>query len=61
MQGLAGRAPGGNYIIALDSETGKEVWRFNTIPRPGQPGGDSWNGSAGREARRSLHLDVRQL
>jgi alcohol dehydrogenase (cytochrome c) len=44
MQGLAGRAPGGNYIVALDSETGKEVWRFNTIPRPGQTGGNSWNG-----------------
>ncbi|HEY6926895.1 MAG TPA: PQQ-binding-like beta-propeller repeat protein, partial [Steroidobacteraceae bacterium] len=44
MQGMAGRAAGGNYIVALDAETGKETWRFYTIPRPGQPGGDSWNG-----------------
>lgn len=44
MQGMAGRAAGGNYIVALDARTGKEVWRFHTIPRPGQPGGDSWNG-----------------
>jgi alcohol dehydrogenase (cytochrome c) len=44
MQGLAGRAAGGNYIVALDSETGKEAWRFYTIPRLGQPGGNSWNG-----------------
>jgi alcohol dehydrogenase (cytochrome c) len=44
MQGIAGRADGGNYIVALDAETGKEAWRFYTIPRPGQPGGDSWNG-----------------
>jgi alcohol dehydrogenase (cytochrome c) len=44
MQGIAGRGSGGNYIVALDAETGKEVWRFYTIPRPGQPGGDSWNG-----------------
>jgi alcohol dehydrogenase (cytochrome c) len=44
MQGMAGRAPGGNYIVALEAETGKEIWRFHTIPRPGQPGGNSWNG-----------------
>jgi PQQ-dependent dehydrogenase (methanol/ethanol family) len=44
MQGMAGRAAGGNYIVALDAQTGKEAWRFYTIPRPGQPGGDSWNG-----------------
>jgi alcohol dehydrogenase (cytochrome c) len=35
---------GGCYIVALDAETGDEVWRFNTLARPGQPGGDSWNG-----------------
>jgi alcohol dehydrogenase (cytochrome c) len=44
MQGMAGRAAGGNYIVALDTGTGKEAWRFYTIARPGQPGGDSWNG-----------------
>ncbi len=42
--GTTGSAAGGNYIVALDAETGKEAWRFNTIPRPGQVGGDSWNG-----------------
>ncbi|MGB9067660.1 MAG: PQQ-binding-like beta-propeller repeat protein [Candidatus Acidiferrales bacterium] len=36
---------GGNFIIALDSATGNEVWRFHTIAQPGQPGGDSWNGA----------------
>ena len=35
---------GGCFIIALDAATGAEVWRFNTVARPGQPGGDSWNG-----------------
>lgn len=43
MQGIAGHW-GGNAIVALDAETGREVWRFRTIPRPGEPGGDSWNG-----------------
>lgn len=45
LQGVGGvAADGGDYIVALDAETGKEAWRFYTIPRPGQPGGDSWNG-----------------
>jgi alcohol dehydrogenase (cytochrome c) len=45
MQGVGGMgADGGAYIVALDMETGKEAWRFYSIPRPGQPGGDSWNG-----------------
>lgn len=36
--------PGGGFIVALDLETGKELWRFNTIARPGEPHGESWNG-----------------
>jgi alcohol dehydrogenase (cytochrome c) len=36
---------GGDFIVGLDAHTGKEKWRFNTIARPGQPGGDSWNGA----------------
>lgn len=37
--------PGGCFIFGLDARTGKEAWRFHTIARPGQPGGDSWNGA----------------
>lgn len=44
MQGIVGQSPGGCAIVALDFETGKEVWRFHTIARPGEYGGDSWNG-----------------
>lgn len=36
--------PGGGFIVALDVATGKELWRFHTIPRPGEPGGETWNG-----------------
>jgi alcohol dehydrogenase (cytochrome c) len=36
---------GGDFILALDAQSGNELWRFNTIARPGQPGGDSWNGA----------------
>jgi len=45
--GLAGCSNdyrGGCFIVGLNSQTGQEDWRFNTIARPGQPGGDSWNG-----------------
>ena len=44
MQGVNGQAPGGAYIVGLDAETGAEAWRFYTIARPGEPGGDTWNG-----------------
>ncbi len=35
---------GGGYILALDLATGQELWRFHTIARPGEPGGETWNG-----------------
>ncbi|MAI81017.1 MAG: hypothetical protein CL917_18905 [Deltaproteobacteria bacterium] len=38
--------PGGSFIIGVDRKTGREVWRFNTIARPDQPGGNTWNGLA---------------
>jgi alcohol dehydrogenase (cytochrome c) len=43
IMGLAGQSQGGNLIVALDAETGKEAWRFHTIAQSGEPG-DSWNG-----------------
>lgn len=32
------------YIVAYEAETGEEAWRFYTIPGPGEPGHDSWEG-----------------
>ena len=29
-------------VTAYDAKTGKEAWRFNTIPGPGEKGHDSW-------------------
>ena len=40
-----GDLPGGCFIVALDEKTGRELWRFNTIARPGERGGDTWNGA----------------
>ncbi len=30
------------FISAYDAETGKQVWKFNTVAQTGEPGGDSW-------------------
>lgn len=38
------RVAKGSYIIGIDRKSGKEIWRFNTVAWPGQPGGNSWNG-----------------
>src|SRR5262245_33539693 len=29
-------------VRAFDARTGKQIWRFNTIPAPGEFGNDSW-------------------
>ncbi|MDR2215375.1 MAG: PQQ-binding-like beta-propeller repeat protein, partial [Nevskiaceae bacterium] len=42
---LGVQSGGGCYIVGLDAATGREQWRFDTIARPGSPGGDSWNGA----------------
>ena len=30
------------FLDAYSLETGKRLWRFNTVPAPGDPGGDTW-------------------
>ena len=44
--GLVGQmqVAGGNFIVAIDLQTGEEVWRFYTIARPDEAYGNSWNG-----------------
>ena len=40
--------PGATYegciITAHDAKTGKELWRTSTIPKPGEPGDETWGG-----------------
>jgi alcohol dehydrogenase (cytochrome c) len=43
--GVTGGEHGANgFVSAVDQETGKEVWRFWTVPQPGQPGSETWQG-----------------
>ena len=30
------------WIAALDARTGKEVWRWYVVPKPGEPGSETW-------------------
>jgi alcohol dehydrogenase (cytochrome c) len=34
------------FLSAHDVQTGKELWRFFTIPGPGEPGNDTWAGDS---------------
>jgi alcohol dehydrogenase (cytochrome c) len=34
------------FIAAYDGRSGKEAWRFTTIPGPGEPGHETWEGEA---------------
>ena len=42
------------FVVALDAKTGAQLWKFYTVPSPGEPGGDTWkpghvqNGGGGR-------------
>ena len=35
----------GCYVTGHDAKTGRELWRNEIIPRPGQPGDETWAGS----------------
>jgi alcohol dehydrogenase (cytochrome c) len=32
------------FVAAFEQSTGKEVWRFWTVPAPGEPGSETWQG-----------------
>jgi alcohol dehydrogenase (cytochrome c) len=41
-------------IVAFDAKTGKEVWRFHTIPAAGEPGSETWSGDSWRAGGASV-------
>ncbi|MCU1330068.1 MAG: Glucose dehydrogenase, partial [Bryobacterales bacterium] len=41
-----GDGPLRGYLTAYKADTGKQVWRFFTVPRPGEKGAETWKGSA---------------
>ncbi len=55
---IAGPAGGefgiNGYLAAYSAETGKEVWKFHTIPQPGEPGHDTWGGDSWKHGGGSI-------
>ncbi|MEO7798503.1 MAG: pyrroloquinoline quinone-dependent dehydrogenase [Opitutaceae bacterium] len=41
-----GYVGGPGHVRALDVRTGREMWRFHTIPQPGEFGHDTWAGES---------------
>src|SRR5437763_390236 len=45
--GMAGGEHGvSGFLDAYDTATGKHLWRFHTIPQPGEPGFGTWTGDS---------------
>ena len=42
------RGPSGD-VRAFDVRSGALVWRFHTVPRPGEAGHDTWAGESWRD------------
>ena len=52
ISGVAGGEHGANgFVAAHEQDTGREVWRFSTVPKPGEPGADTWKGSGPADHR----------
>lgn len=46
ISGTAGGDEGARgFVAAYDQATGKESWRFWTVPQPGEPGSETWKGA----------------
>ena len=57
-----GLGPSGD-VRAFDARSGRQVWRFHTVPQPGEPGhetweGDSWRNRGGTNVWSMMSVDV---
>ncbi|MGH9471015.1 MAG: PQQ-dependent dehydrogenase, methanol/ethanol family [Terriglobia bacterium] len=47
---ITGVAPGDygmvGLIVAFDAATGRQLWRWSAVPKPGEPGIDTWSGDS---------------
>ena len=49
MVGVSGGERGiRGFVVALDADTGEQVWKTYTVPAPGEPGNDTWPGDSWR-------------
>ena len=46
ISGIAGGDEGARgFVAAYDQTSGKEAWRFWTVPKRGEPGSETWQGA----------------
>ena len=49
MVGVSGGERGiRGFVVALEPDTGEQVWKTYTVPAPGEPGSDTWPGDSWR-------------
>ncbi len=49
MVGVSGGERGiRGFVVALDAQTGEQVWKSYTVPAPGEPGNETWPGDSWR-------------
>jgi alcohol dehydrogenase (cytochrome c) len=44
------------FLVALDANTGKELWRTYTIPEPGEAGNETWPGDSWQRGGASIWM-----
>ena len=44
------------FLAAYDAKTGEQVWKFHTIPGPGEPGHETWENDAWKTGGGSIWL-----
>jgi glucose dehydrogenase len=42
-------------VRAFDARTGAEIWAFESVPKPGEAGHETWASDTGRDQRQVLH------
>ena len=58
ISGIAGGdRPLRGFLAAYKATTGEQAWRFWTVPKPGEPGSETWTGNAHRNGRRGYLAD----
>ena len=57
MVGVSGGERGiRGFVVALDADTGEEVWKTHTVPAPGEFGNDTWPGESWRTGGAAVWL-----
>lgn len=54
--GISTKRGGRGVIVAYDTDTGEERWRFHVVPGPGQKGNETWAGDSWRNGGASTWL-----